>query len=1396
MIPNKRHPTTFLRLPLGLLFLLFSLHLFSQNIRFERIPNELGLSQNLISSLLQDRQGFIWAGTKDGLNRFDGYRFRVFQHDPFDSTTISDNNIKCILEDSRGWLWIGASNGLNLMDRKTETFQRLYPKGNITGPAPAIIENYTGLSGSDVYSLLEDREGNIWVGAVQGGVIKLEIPAGNQKLEHPKFTVFRATEDENSLWKNPIKKMAEDEEGVIWVHTRNQICLIRKDKESGAYEIERLHWDDVDPQWPRYRQEDFKYTDLGETQVDRRFYSIFSDRAGAVWLTMAGGFAKWRPARKDFVLYPLDVNLADYPILPLTGAEGVDGFIDQRGRIWIDGLQTLVVYDTLTHKIVAQFHREAAGTPGFFKAGFHAMMEDVNGNIWIGTNGNGLYQNFPHKKRFSEQQDAMLWEGESLRAICQASDGTIWMGTASRKLLHMDWQTQKTETIILDQAKWPRAFDSEIDQVFAMEEDREGNLWVAASRGLFRFRPQGGKLADWKFFKIYEGEDFFPNVFDVHIDGEGVIWLLTHFEFGRFDPKTGRFDGHDYLRISGGQKEIGSNFPCIFQQKNGLFWLGTKQGLLRFDAGSSRFSFFTTDPKNPSSLSHPLVRCIQADPAEPERVLWVGTGGGGLNRFDTQTGRFTHFKKSDGLPDNVVYAILDDEAGNLWMSTNQGLSRFNPATGIFKNYGVEDGLQDNEFNSGAYFKSRDGRLFFGGIGGFNAFLPEVVKDDTFQPPIVLTDFKLANKPVDVKSEGSPLKTDISQTKELVLTWRDNIFSFEFAALDYTEPGRNQYAYKLENFDEDWQYIGTQRTATFTNLDPGEYIFRVKGANHDGTWNEAGASLKITILPPWWKTWWAWLSYALLFGAAVYWFYKFQLNRKLEQAEAEKIKEMDRLKTRLYTNITHEFRTPLTVILGMTEAQTDIPRAMQLIRRNGEKLLNLINQILDLSRLDNNSLQPRYQQIEMVSYTQYIGESFQSLAEKKQIHLDVRCEIRQLWMDMDEEIYRQIISNLLSNAIKFTPENGTISLRLAQKDDCLTLHIQDNGIGIPDDALPHIFDRFYQVDNAESSQGKGTGIGLALVRELVGLLDGQIEIASEVNRGTLFTVQLPVRLHTGKKTEAFPPVVIDRTVAEPFAVAPAAGDAELPNLLIIEDNPDVVFYIQSILLHSYSIQVAPNGAAGIKKAIETIPDIIISDVMMPEKNGFEVVEALKQDQRTSHIPIILLTARAAREDRIEGLQSGADAYLMKPFDKAELFIRLEKLVELRKALQARYARAAHPVVFPQKGGQAAPPSLDDLFLQNIRRIIDEKIGDADLDIPYLCKKAGLSSTQLFRKMKALTGEAPISFIRKVRLHKAKELLQTTDLTISEIAYDLGFNDPNYFSRAFSKEFGISPSDVRK
>lgn len=518
-------------------------------------------------------------------------------------------------------------------------------------------------------------------------------------------------------------------------------------------------------------------------------------------------------------------------------------------------------------------------------------------------------------------------------------------------------------------------------------------------------------------------------------------------------------------------------------------------------------------------------------------------------------------------------------------------------------------------------------------------------------------------------------------------------------------------------------------------------------------------------------------------------------KQLEQTN--QLQELVRLKTRFYNNITHEFRTPLTVILGMTEQQGH-PQAMSLIRRNGKKLLQLINRLLDLSKLDSGFVKANYQLIEIVSYTQYIGESFQSLAEQKYLRLTIYSEIKQLWMDMDEERYRQIISNLLTNAIKFTPESGKIILHLSRSEEELLIKIKDNGIGIKEEALSRIFDRFYQVDNEQSQEEEGTGIGLSLTKELVTLLKGNITVKSQLNAGTTFMIQFPIQQTSTKKLERYEPF----TSTIPVSTLAGPGGEKLlgfPKLLLIEDNVDVVIYIQSLLHQFYDLTIAANGEEGIKQALEDIPDIIISDVMMPKKNGFEVLQTLKQDERTSHIPIIMLTAKATQENRLQGLQYGADAYLMKPFDKKELFVRLEKLVKLRQMLHTRYSKAVQPVLTyvlpPENQASAQQPSIDDLFLQKIRKIIDDKLGDTDLDIPYLCKVTGLSTTQLFRKMKALTGEAPISFIRKVRLHKAKSLLETTELNIAEIAYDLGFSDPNYFSRAFRKEFGCSPRDIR-
>ncbi len=518
----------------------------------------------------------------------------------------------------------------------------------------------------------------------------------------------------------------------------------------------------------------------------------------------------------------------------------------------------------------------------------------------------------------------------------------------------------------------------------------------------------------------------------------------------------------------------------------------------------------------------------------------------------------------------------------------------------------------------------------------------------------------------------------------------------------------------------------------------------------------------------------------------------KMNREKEHTEALRLQELNQLKTRFFTNITHEFRTPLTIILGMAE-QKDHPQAIPLIRQNGQRLLHLINQILDLSKLDAGHLKPDYQQIEIASFTQYIGESFQSLADKKYIRLSIYSEINELWLDMDEEKYRQIVSNLLSNAIKFTPESGKIVLHLFQKDEQLYLKITDNGIGIPKSELPFIFDRFYQVENTHSQLGKGTGVGLALVKELVELMNGSIKVESEVGKKTVFTIQLPIHLTASNRLTQFENIKIDNAIIEKEIIESEKNKEDFPKLLIVEDNPDVIIYIQSFLSKQYDIQLANNGEAGIQRAIEVIPDIIISDVMMPKKDGFELVTALKQDERTSHIPIILLTAKATQQDKLVGLKFGADAYLMKPFDKEELLIRLEKLLVLRQQLQEKYVTTSIPKIIPQK-----EKTLDDIFLEKFHAVLECHYKNEKLNVKQISEFLQMTYLQLNRKLKALTNKTPAKYLQTFRLEKAKTFLidSANHQNVSEIAYEVGFTDPNYFSRSFRALFGQSPNSIRQ
>ncbi|MEO1712914.1 MAG: two-component regulator propeller domain-containing protein, partial [Bacteroidota bacterium] len=730
------------------------------------------------------------------------------------------------------------------------------------------------------------------------------------------YTVFRPGGNIDYPYSFGVKNMEQEENGRIWVLIKDRIFWLDPTTD-GGYHIQQCSWEQLKPDWRYYQASDLtnRLPD-GTVEVDQRFYSIFKSKAGNIWTITAGGFSRWQASQRQFIHYPLKVKLADYSILPLEGALGHHTFFDEKGRIWHIGIRTLVVYDTASHELVTRLHTKEKDTPKYFQSGFRSLMRDNNGNVWVGTNGKGLYKYTPHRKKFSGQKNARLYKTGSILSICQTNDGDIWIGTSDKRLIRIDATTEQQELIELDPQKAPFAFDHEFDHIFSMAEGPHGALWLGGRKGLYRLQTNHSGQWEQEYFEIYSIDGYYPSVMDIHFDRNGLLWLLTPFEFGTFDVNTGKFKGENYLEDPKDFK--GFNPPCIYQQNDSIFWVGTGHGLYKYNAKAQQYTFLSNGSKDRDELSHQVVKCITADPQQSNQVLWIGTGGGGICRYDTKNRQFTTYKKQDGLPDDVVYGILSDEAGYLWLSTNQGLCRFDPKSGAVKTYKVENGLQDNEFNTGAYHKSSNGQLYFGGISGLNVFHPTAIQENEFQPPVIITDFNIANKSANFKKEHSPLLSDIAQTDVLRLHWHNNIFSLEFTALDYTEPNRNQFAYRMVNFKEEWQYIGTQRTATFTNLDPGEYTFQVKGTNYDGQWNERPTSLKIIILPPWWRSWWAYLIYLLAGASAIVALYLFQLNRRMEKVEADNLKKLDQLKTRFYTNITHEFRTPLTVIQGMSD----------------------------------------------------------------------------------------------------------------------------------------------------------------------------------------------------------------------------------------------------------------------------------------------------------------------------------------------------------------------------------------------------------------------------------------------------------------------------------------------
>ena len=816
-----------------------------------------------------------------------------------------------------------------------------------------------------------------------------------------------------------------------------------------------------------------------------------------------------------------------------------------------------------------------------------------------------------------------------------------------------------------------------------------------------------------------------------------------------------------------------------------------------------KFVIFKSDVNDPRSISGDLITAIYED---KKRDVWFGTNIG-LNKYVRSTNSFIHYTEKEGLPNNLIFVIEGDGHGNLWLSTNKGISKLNPETGEIKNYDVTYGFTSNRF----YFtgcKTENGEIYFGGPGGVTRFNPDSIKDNPYIPPIVITSFRIFDKHLPF---GNKIK----------LPYDKNFLSFGFAALSYLSPERNQYAYKMEGFDKDWVYSGNTHNVSYTNLEPGKYIFKVRGSNNDGVWNEVGTSISIIISPPWWRANWAYISYGFIIVLILYGLRHYELNRvelknrmKMDEAVLKEREETDKIKSRFFANISHEFRTPLTLILGPAEKITSktsdesIIKDARIIKRNSKRLLQLVNQLLDLSKLEAGKLKLAATKGNIVSFVKGIALSFESLSEEKDITLKIISEKEFVEVYFDKEKMIKILYNILSNAFKFTLPEGKIAIAVKENDKDVEIKIRDTGIGIPKEEVPKLFDRFYQVDSSFTKDYEGTGIGLAMTKELVELHHGNISVESEKGRWTEFTLKFPLGRNHLKDEEILPDektgkskeLISEEEYYFSESIKKETGNEidtdslkeEKTIILVVEDNYDMREYIKESLGEDYLVEEAVNGEQGIRKAEKIIPDLIISDMMMPKMDGNEMTKILKHDEKTSHIPIIILTAKSEQENKLEGLETGADDYLTKPFDIRELQVRIKNLISIRKKLQEKYSKNN----YIGKQDKKKLSSLDEKFMNKVMEVVENHLGEEDFSIEEFDKELGMGRVQIYRKLKALTGKSPSRYIRTIRLIKARKMIIEKQGNISEIAYSVGFTAPQYFTKCFREEFGYSPSDLTK
>ncbi|MBF0286174.1 MAG: response regulator [SAR324 cluster bacterium] len=1233
-----------------LLILLFCLSPFPSQarpgkIKFERISTEHGLSNSIVYGIIQDQEGFMWFSTQNGINRYDGYTFKVFRVDPFDPAGPSSSNSGFIHESPNGILsfstWLG---GLNQYDPQTGKFTA-YPHDP---------NNPNSISDNSLYPIFEDASENLWIGTYRGGMNQFD-PKNKQFIRYQ-----HDPNNPNSISPGFVYSIEGDKADNLWIGTDKGLDYF--DRQNNTFQHHH-------------------HTPSNNQSLSNSFIRfIYRDSQNTIWVGTRHGLNRFNEGSQTFTRY------LHNPDDPDSISNNIINWIyeDRDGRFWVGTKGGLNLMDR--EKGLFTYYQHDSKDPDSLSSNdAKVIYQDRSGTIWVGTQGGGLNKFTPGTEKFqairSTSDDPEKLDNTQIRSVYIDRAGIVWVGTRDGGLYRHD-RTVKTWKQYLHDPNDPNSISN--DRVYSTYETKDGEFWVGTEIGLNHFDRETEKFTRYLPDLNNPYSILGYEIRDIHEDANGILWISTFHGLNRFVPGTKKFQ--HFQHDPDDPNTLDSNkINHIYEDVAGQLWLGSWTGMNRFDPKTGKVKRYTWKAPNPKASRAFYVNGLyESSPG----ILWIGSAIG-LAKLNAQTGKYTFFTKEDGLPHNNTVELAPDQQGNLWISTQKGISKFNLATQTFRNYDIEDGLHGRQFSSFAFHKTSGGEIFFGGIGGITHFFPENVKNNPNIPPIVITSFKVFDKPVQ-------LEQSITKTKKIKLSHQDNFFTIEFTALDFRSSRKNQYAYQLVGVDKDWTYSGDRRSANYTNLSHGHYTFRVKGSNNDGVWNEEGATLEIIIIPPFWQTWWAYAFYIIVvigfFAGSI----RIRTQAQAKELEKqrvinERLTQVNQLKDEFLSNTTHELRTPLAGIIGMGESMLeDVEKQLTpvqtqnlfLIVQSAKRLSNLINDILDFSKIKHGSLQLKLQPIDLKSLVTMVMALTQPLVGQKQVKLENQMPDGLPLILADEDRLQQILYNLLQNAIKFTNE-GSITVEAQVEDAHIRISISDTGIGISERKIEHIFEYFEQLEGTEIPKYGGTGLGLPITKLLVELHKGSIEVQSPVAAGnhpsgSTFTVRFPISQETQQAAVTVPinsvDGLLDLSLMKQVLSRPFPGDA--PIILAVDDEAINLRVLQSQLQNAdYRVLTAQDGEQALAVLEFERPDLMILDLMMPGMSGYDVCRQVRKNMDIYDLPILILTARHHMEDKVKALDCGANDYVTKPFDKSELLARIQNLLRIKenKSLQKEIVR---------------------------------------------------------------------------------------------------------------------------